>query len=117
MKIIITVLAFISLLILGCIVYFIVSSRPYDIQGPQSPVGYTVVAHVSDCGLTWCADFYTDIEVLNPNGKVVSRWRDTDGQYPKGGPEKLVESMKWIDPITLEFYSDGKYRITLQIQQ
>jgi len=76
---------------------WLIPCRPYDLEGPNSPTGLTVVAHVSDCGGGWSADFYTDIEVLNEAGERVAIWSDSGGQYPRGGPETPVKSMQWTE--------------------
>jgi len=82
-------------------------STPYSLRGPDSPTGLEVVVRVSDCGIGWSADFYTDVEVRNQAGHVVARWEDPGGQYPRGGPEHLVNSMKWRNDSLLEFEGIG----------
>ncbi len=100
-------------LAIGTCVYM---SMPYNLQGPDSPTGLRVIAHVSDCGIGWGADFYTNVEVRDQADRVVATWKDPDGQFPRGGPESLVESMKWVNESVLEFESCGE-PVRLRIQQ
>ena len=91
-------------------------ANPYDLHGPDSPSGLTVIAHVSDCGVGIGSDFYTDIKVLDGDGRIVAEWRDREGQHPRGGPQLLVQSMKWLDGSTLEFKTQVE-RVTLRIPE
>lgn len=97
----------ISITIVTCLIYLAVwcylGLKPYDVHGPRSPQGLQVIVHVSDCGPSWGADYYCDVTVREPGGKVVATWKDDDGQVSKEGVESFVGSMKWIDADTLQF--------------
>ncbi len=90
---------------------------PYSIEGPGSPSGLNVRARVSDCGPGWGSDFYTDVEIVDPNGGVVKSWKDPSGQYPRGGPELLVASMEWLDAMTLQFRTRDGESVALTVAQ
>ena len=94
---------------------FIYMSRPYDLAGPDSPTGLTVVAHISDCGLMWSDDHYTDVAIYGEHGNAVANWRDSGGQQSRAATRALVESMKWTDESTLEFTADND-TVTISVQ-
>ena len=110
------------LLAIGTCIY---STFSYELPGPTSPSGLIVIARVSDhqkvsraIGLGWGADFYVDIEIKNKSGKIVSQWKDPDGQLMEGGPEKLVATMKWSaypEKESLSFYTYNGNSILLII--
>lgn len=103
----ITIVASVGLLVVMLYLY----SRPYELDGPTSPEGLLVTAHISDCSrFNWGADFYCDVTIRRPDGKVVATWKDDSGQGSREGVKSLVWSMRWIDARTLQF--DG---VTLKV--
>ena len=91
-------------------------SDPYELDGPTSSRGHTVEADVRGCGLSWGADFNTDVTIHGRDGKTVLRWQDIEGQYPRGGPERLVKSMQWdASGSRLTFQTEDDHVITMNV--
>jgi hypothetical protein len=53
------------------------------------------------------SDFYADVSVVDPQGRVVARWKDPEGQDSPSGVKAVLSTMNWADEVTLEFTSKG----------
>jgi hypothetical protein len=51
------------------------------------------------------SDFYANVSVVDPQGRVVARWEDPDGQDSRSGVREMLSTMNWADEATLEFTS------------
>ena len=70
-------------------------------NGPSSADGKIVRIVVSDRGMTPGADFYCDVKVLQPGGRLLASWNDPQGQGSRSGVTRFLESMHWKDGTTL----------------
>lgn len=100
--------------VLISVVYF--SCKDCELFGPNSPSGiYHVLVEVSDRGFGPGADFYTDVIILDENGRELLRWADPDGQQSEKDSLAVVKSILWVDEQNLELttYMRGTVNLTV----
>jgi hypothetical protein len=76
---------------------------PSYVEGPPSPEGLRVKVEISDAFHSWSADFYADVKILDSEGRILAKRKDSYGQGSWEGVEKMMASMKWRDGKSLEF--------------
>lgn len=86
-------------------------------SGPVSPSGYQVAVLVSDAGWSWSADHYADVTVRDSSGRERAKWDDPDGQQSMDAVDRLVASMQWTTPETLQFFPASGEKVVLSIMR
>ncbi|MGB1129797.1 MAG: hypothetical protein ACPG4K_07090 [Haloferula sp.] len=85
------------------------------LEGPESPLGYTVTIRCPDAGLGSGQLYQADIAILNVEGNTVSQWKDQRGQGSADGLREMIESMRWTSDSTLSFRSRPNQLIRLSV--
>jgi hypothetical protein len=112
-KILAAIFGIFALMFVSAIVAIYLTHRNIAIDAGRSNEGYSVRIDVSDRGLGWGRDYYTDVVMLNSAGVEVARWEDDDGRQYSEGVSDMRETMVWLDGNTVTFSPENRGKITL----
>lgn len=91
--------------------------RDDDRPGPISPGGNRVMVHLRDRGLGVGDDFYTDIEILDRQGRSIALWEDPDGQQGNDESQSVIDSIRWISDSSIQFRTEMQGVVTFSIDK
>ena len=108
---------FAFLLLLGLVIIPYQIFRDTKHKGPLSPHGHQVIIDVSDRGIGWGRDYYTNISIVDSNGKSLAYWEDPDGQQSSAESNSVIKSIRWINDTTVQFNTAMRNEVTLSVEK